>query len=172
MHIGNQIAIMQNNKIIQINTPNKILNNPTNNYIHTFFHNININQIFNTKNITHQTPNNLIHKTPNFNPHSTLKLLQNKNHKYNYIIKHNNKFINTISINSLKTTLTQQQNLNTTLINTPLTINTQTPLNKLLSHIKQTPYTIPIINKNQQYINIISKKILLHTLNHKKINNN
>jgi len=37
MRIGDRIAIMQDGVIIQVGTPDEILNNPVNNYVKTFF---------------------------------------------------------------------------------------------------------------------------------------
>ena len=42
MRIGDRIAIMQDGVIIQVGTPDKILNNPVNDYVKTFFRGVDI----------------------------------------------------------------------------------------------------------------------------------
>lgn len=37
MRIGDRIAIMQNGEVVQVSTPDEILNNPANDYVRTFF---------------------------------------------------------------------------------------------------------------------------------------
>lgn len=78
MRIGDRIAIMQNGEVVQVGTPDEILNNPANDYVRTFFRGVDISQVFSAKDIARRTPNGLIRKTPGFGPRSALKLLQDR----------------------------------------------------------------------------------------------
>ncbi len=78
MRIGDRIAIMQNGEVVQVGTPDEILNNPANDYVRTFFRGVDISQVFSAKDIARRTPNGLIRKTPGFGPRSALKLLQDE----------------------------------------------------------------------------------------------
>lgn len=44
MRIGDRIAIMQNGEVVQVGTPDEILNNPANDYVRTFFRGVDISQ--------------------------------------------------------------------------------------------------------------------------------
>ncbi len=44
MRIGDRIAIMQNGEVIQVGTPDEILNNPANDYVKTFFRGVDISR--------------------------------------------------------------------------------------------------------------------------------
>ena len=46
MRIGDRIAIMQNGEVVQVGTPDEILNNPANDYVRTFFRGVDISQVF------------------------------------------------------------------------------------------------------------------------------
>lgn len=45
MRIGDRIAIMQNGEVVQVGTPDEILNNPANDYVRTFFRGVDISQV-------------------------------------------------------------------------------------------------------------------------------
>ncbi len=90
MRIGDRIAIMQNGEVVQVGTPDEILNNPANDYVRTFFRGVDISQVFSAKDIARRTPNGLIRKTPGFGPRSALKLLQDEDREYGYVIAQNN----------------------------------------------------------------------------------
>ncbi|EMV5696974.1 glycine betaine/L-proline ABC transporter ATP-binding protein ProV [Escherichia coli] len=152
MRIGDRIAIMQNGEVVQVGTPDEILNNPA-------------------KDIARRTPNGLIRKTPGFGPRSALKLLQDEDREYGYVIERGNKFVGAVSIDSLKTALTQQQGLDAALIDAPLAVDAQTPLSELLSHVGQAPCAVPVVDEDQQYVGIISKGMLLRALDREGINN-
>lgn len=63
MRIGDRIAIMQNGEVVQVGTPDEILNNPANDYVRTFFRGVDISQVFSAKDIARRTPNGIIRKT-------------------------------------------------------------------------------------------------------------
>ena len=171
MRIGDRIPIMQNGEVVQVGTPDEILNNPANDYVRTFFRGVDISQVFSAKDIARRTPNGLIRKTPGFGPRSALKLLQDEDREYGYVIERGNKFVGAVSIDSLKTALTQQQGLDAALIDAPLAVDAQTPLSELLSHVGQAPCAVPVVDEDQQYVGIISKGMLLRALDREGVNN-
>lgn len=171
MRIGDRIAIMQNGEVVQVGTPDEILNNPANDYVRTFFRGVDISQVFSAKDIARRTPNGLIRKTHGFGPRSALKLLQDEDREYGYVIERGNKFVGAVSIDSLKAALTQQQGLDAALIDAPLAVDAQTPLSELLSHVGQAPCAVPVIDEDQQYVGIISKGMLLRALDREGVNN-
>ena len=68
MRIGDRIAIMQGGEVIQVGTPDEILNNPANDYVRTFFRGVDISHVFSAKDIAQRRPVTLIRKTPGFGP--------------------------------------------------------------------------------------------------------
>lgn len=63
MRIGDRIAIMQGGEVVQVGTPEDILNNPANDYVRTFFRGVDISQVFSAKDIARRR-GALIRKTP------------------------------------------------------------------------------------------------------------
>lgn len=87
MRIGDRIAIMQGGEVVQVGTPDEILNNPANDYVRTFFRGVDITHVFSAKDIARRRPASLIRKTPGFGPRSALKLLQDENRDYGYVLE-------------------------------------------------------------------------------------
>lgn len=88
--------------------------------------------------------------------------MQDEDREYGYVIERGNKFVGAVSIDSLKAALTQQQGLDAALIDAPLAVDAQTPLN--CSHVGQAPCAVPVVDEDQQYVGIISKGMLLRAL--------
>ncbi|MDU7351889.1 MAG: glycine betaine/L-proline ABC transporter ATP-binding protein ProV [Citrobacter sp.] len=171
MRIGDRIAIMQNGEVVQVGTPDEILNNPANDYVRTFFRGVDISQVFSAKDISRRSPEGLIRKTPGVGPRSALQLLQDKDREYGYVIERGNKFVGVVSIDSLKTALSQAQGIEAALIDEPLAVDAQTPLSELLSHVGQAPCAVPVVDEEQQYVGVISKRMLLQALDREGVNN-
>lgn len=171
MRIGDRIAIMQNGEVVQVGTPDEILNNPANDYVRNFFRGVDISQVFSAKDIARRTPNGIIRKTPGFGPRSALKLLQDEDREYGYLVERGNKFVGVVSIDSLKTALSENQGIDAALIDAPLAVDAETPLSELLSHVGQAPCAVPVVGEEQQYVGIISKRMLLQALDREGANN-
>ena len=164
MRIGDRIAIMQNGEVVQIGTPDEILNNPANDYVRTFFRGVDISQVFSAKDIARRAPVGLIRKTPGFGPRSALKLLQDEDREFGYVLERGQKFVGIVSIDSLKTALAAGAGLDNALLDTPAAVDAQTPLSELLSVVGQAPCAVPVVGEEGQYVGIISKGVLLQAL--------
>lgn len=164
MRIGDRIAIMQNGEVVQIGTPDEILNNPANDYVRTFFRGVDISQVFSAKDIARRTPIGLIRKTPGFGPRSAIKLLQDEDREYGYVLERGKKFVGIVSTDSLKAALAAGAGLDDALLDSPAAVDAQTPLSELLSVVGQAPCAVPVVGDEGQYVGIISKGMLLQAL--------
>ncbi len=163
MRIGDRIAIMQGGEVVQVGTPEEILNNPANDYVRTFFRGVDISQVFSAKDIARRR-GTLIRRTPGFGPRAALKLLEDEDREYGYVLERGQKFIGVVSIDSLKAALKANQSLDAALLDLPAPVLADMPLSELISHVAAAPYAVPVVNEDNNYIGIISKAMLLRAL--------
>ncbi|MFC3394682.1 glycine betaine/L-proline ABC transporter ATP-binding protein ProV [Brenneria rubrifaciens] len=171
MRIGDRIAIMHGGEVIQVGTPDEILNNPANDYVRTFFRGVDISHVFSAKDIARRRPVTLIRKTPGVGPRSALKILQDEDRDYGYVLERGQKFIGIVSIDSLKQALKDQQPLEQALLSEPVPVPADMSLNELISQVAQAPCAVPVIGENNEYIGIISKGMLLQALDKEGVTN-
>ncbi|QTF07320.1 glycine betaine/L-proline ABC transporter ATP-binding protein ProV [Brenneria izadpanahii] len=171
MRIGDRIAIMHGGEVIQVGTPDEILNNPANDYVRTFFRGVDVSHVFSAKDIARRRPVTLIRKTPAVGPRSALKILQDEDRDYGYVLERGQKFIGVVSIDSLKQALKEQQPLEHALLSDPAPVPADMSLNELISQVAQAPCAVPVIGENNEYIGIISKGMLLQALDKEGANN-
>ncbi len=164
MRIGNRIAIMQGGNVIQVGTPDEILKNPANDYVRTFFKGVDLSHVFSAKDIAKRRPATLIRKVPGFGPRSALKLLQEEERDYGYVLERGAKYVGIVSIDSLKTALSQNLTLNEALLDEPAAIQADTSLNELISLVAQSPCASPVIDEENRFLGIITKGMLLQAL--------
>ncbi|NLS52524.1 glycine betaine/L-proline ABC transporter ATP-binding protein ProV [Hafnia alvei] len=164
MRIGDRIAIMQGGEVIQVGTPEEILNNPANDYVKTFFKGVDISQVFSAKDIARRKHLSLIRKTPGFGPRAALKLLQDEDHDYGYVVERGQKYIGIVSVESLKQALSQGQSLDSALLSAPEAVDADTSLNELISQVAQSPCGVPVTSADGIFIGIINKGTLLQAL--------
>ena len=163
MRIGDRIAIMQGGEVVQVGTPDEILNNPANDYVRTFFRGVDISQVFSAKDIARRSAAALIRKAPGFGPRSAIKLLQDNDREYGYVLE-KQRYVGTVSVDSLKAALAAGQGIDEAFLASPTPMPADTTLSDLLSHVAQAPCAVPITGDEGQYIGIISKGMLLQAL--------
>ncbi|ACZ78113.1 MULTISPECIES: glycine betaine/L-proline ABC transporter ATP-binding protein ProV [Dickeya] len=164
MRIGDRIAIMHSGEVIQVGTPDEILNNPANDYVRAFFRGVDISQVFSAKDIARRRPVTIIRKTPGVGPRSALKILQEEDREYGYVLERGRKFIGVVSIDSLKQALREQLSLEQALLSAPAPVPADMPLNELISQVAQAPCAVPVVGEHHEYLGIISKGMLLQAL--------
>ncbi|MEA9391422.1 glycine betaine/L-proline ABC transporter ATP-binding protein ProV [Acerihabitans sp. TG2] len=164
MRIGDRIAIMQGGEVIQIGTPDEILKNPANEYVRTFFSGVDVSHVFSAKDIARRRPVALIRKTPGFGPRSALKLLQDEDREFGYVLERGQKFIGVVSIESLETALAGNLTLEQALLESPAPVPGDTPLSELISTVATAPCAVPVVGEDNLYLGIISKGMLLQAL--------
>lgn len=170
MRIGDRIAIMQGGEVVQVGTPDEILNNPANDYVRTFFRGVDISHVFSAKDIARRGAGSLMRKAPGFGPRSALKLLQDDDREYGYILERQ-RFVGVVSTDSLKAALVSGEGLDGAILPTPAAVDGDTSLSDLLSHVAQAPCAVPIVGEDNQYIGIISKGTLLQALDREGASN-
>jgi glycine betaine/proline transport system ATP-binding protein len=100
----------------------------------------------------------LIRKTPGFGPRSALKLLQDDDREYGYVIERGNKFVGIVSIDSLKEALQANQGIEAALIHEPVAVDAQTPLSELLSQVGHAPAPYRLLEKNSSTSALFQKE--------------
>lgn len=163
MRIGDRIAIMQNGEVIQVGSPDEILNNPANDYVRTFFRGVDISHVFSANDIARRNAGALIRKATGLGPRSAIQLLQEEDRDYGYVLE-KQKFIGVVSTDSLKAALAAGQGLESALLDAPAAVPATTSLNELLSHVAQAPCAVPVVGEENQYVGVISKSTLLRAL--------
>lgn len=164
MRIGDRIAIMQGGIVVQTGTPDEILNNPANDYVKTFFRGVDISQVFCAQDIARRRPDALLHIAPGFGPRSALKVLNDEDRNYGYLISRGHTFSGVVSVESLEKALHEKQGIEAAVISSLEPIQGETPLNEVISTIAQAPCAVPVINENSRYLGVISKGMLLQAL--------
>ena len=82
--------------------PDEILNNPANDYVRTFFRGVDISHVFSAKDIARRRADALLHVAPGFGPRSALKVLNDDDREYGYLIERGQKFAGIVSVASLE----------------------------------------------------------------------
>ncbi|MBT0728370.1 glycine betaine/L-proline ABC transporter ATP-binding protein ProV [Rosenbergiella australiborealis] len=164
MRIGDRIAIMQNGKVVQVGTPDEILNQPANAYVETFFRGVDISQVFSAKDIARPATGSIIHRVAGLGPKSALKLLTDHDRDYGYVLNKQH-FDGIVTAESLQRAVNDNLPLEHAYLSHLAPLQAQTSLSDLFTPVADAPCALPVVDEGQKFLGIISKSTLLKALN-------
>lgn len=164
VRIGDRIAIMQGGEVVQVGTPDDIINNPANDYVRSFFRGVDVSTVLSAKDVARRTQQTLIKKTSDTGISSSLQLLKDSDREYGYVVDASNHFIGIVSTDSLKQAKQDKLSIDAALLSEPKTIHADTPLGELISDVAQSACSPAVINDQGDFLGVISKTFLLEAL--------
>src|SRR5690606_22387560 len=100
MRIGDRIAIMHHGTVVQVGTPEEIVMNPANDYVRSFFRNVDVSQVFTAGDIARQTQVTVIER-PGSNIHAALDRMQRHDRDLAIVVSRNRQYQGMVTTESL-----------------------------------------------------------------------
>ncbi len=166
MRIGDRIAIMEGGRVVQIGTPEEILQNPADDYVRAFFRGVDPTNILSAGDIAtniHVT----IPITDGKNPRAGLQRLIKDDRDYAYVIDSNKVYKGLVSIDSLREMLDDDESPNlvpNAYLDDVVVAHKDDSLQDILPKVAGHPWPLPILDDDGKYLGAVSKNLFLRTL--------
>lgn len=164
MRIGDRIAIMQGGVVVQVGTPDEILNNPANDYVRSFFRGVDVSNVFSAGDIARRRQATIIRKEAGNQLRSSLQLLKDNDREFGYLVDRENRFLGVVSVTAMSEQLKRGGTLEDSLLTDVAALEAQTPVGELIGRVAQAPCSVPVVDEDGRYKGVISKAVLLETL--------
>lgn len=164
MRIGDRIAIMDGGSVVQVGTPEKILNDPADDYVASFFRGVDVATVLNAGDIAQKKQVTVIER-PGVGLRTGLEELRQEDRDYAYVIGTDQSFRGIVSEDSLKQAMKRQaQVLADAFIDGVETLPADLPVSSLIGIVASAPCGLPVVDKHGRYLGVITKTALLETL--------
>ncbi|MDX7831000.1 glycine betaine/L-proline ABC transporter ATP-binding protein ProV [Aeromonas dhakensis] len=164
MRIGDRIAIMQDGQLVQVGTPDEILNQPANDYVRAFFRGVDLAHVFSARDVASRKQMPLIKKHTTDGPGNALRQLKEQEREFGYVVDRRRRFLGVVSVESLGQAVRAKGSLEQALLADIQPILADTALNELISQVAAAPCQVPVVEEDGTYLGLISKANLLNTL--------
>ncbi|WP_270805373.1 glycine betaine/L-proline ABC transporter ATP-binding protein ProV [Aeromonas sp. QDB56] len=164
MRIGDRIAIMQDGQLVQVGTPDEILNQPANDYVRAFFRGVDLAHVFSARDVASRKQVPLIKKHTTDGPGNALRQLKELEREFGYVVDRSRRFLGVVSVESLGQAVRAKGSLEQALLADIQPILADTALNELISQVAAAPCQVPVVEEDGSYLGLISKANLLNTL--------
>lgn len=165
MRIGDRIAIMQHGRVVQVGTPDEIVNNPANDYVRSFFRNVDVSQVFRAGDIAAEAQMPLIERR-NIALPAALEKLQNHERDVAVVVGQDQKYQGMVTVDSLTDAANQPapDAYQRALLPDVEPIAANEMLSDVMGRVAESPHPLPVVDEEQRYLGSISKTALLQTL--------
>jgi glycine betaine/proline transport system ATP-binding protein len=164
VRIGDRIAIMKGGSMVQIGTPYGILRDPADDYVRSFFRDIDVSRVLRAGDVARcELANTVVHVPGALQP--ALNQLTETGSEYGYVRDHNRKFRGVVSRASLKQALCEPQPrfVHAFLPGIEPILSRQ-PLRDVLRIVGTARCPVPVVDDTNTYVGAISPQILLQAL--------
>lgn len=164
MRIGDRIAIMEGGIVVQVGTPEEILNNPANDYVKSFFRGVDVSTILTAKDIVVKRQVTVIERE-GVGLKTALNRLRNEDREYGYIVGDKLDFHGIISVDSVDQAIKSgADKLSAAFLPDIEAVSHDTQLSDLIGTVAHTPCGVPVVNETGKYLGVINRANLLATL--------
>ncbi|MCY1340476.1 Glycine betaine/choline transport system ATP-binding protein OusV [compost metagenome] len=166
MRIGSRIGIMEGGKLIQVGTPQEIIENPANDYVRNFFNTVDTSRYLTAGQLKSDSVPLFVHNGKAPDAQAVCQKLQAMDKHYAFIVDEKNIFRGSISLEKIALlveggrTLELEQNLLKHIDPVPEDL----PLDSVIQRLVINEGPIPVVDQSGRYSGAISKGRLLSRL--------
>jgi len=166
MRIGDRIAIMEGGNVVQVGTPEEILQQPANDYVKAFFRGVDPTNILKAEDIARNTQVTVVRHTGE-GPRAALQRLISHDRDYGYVLDAQRRFLGVVSTESLKDLIEESpetKQLDAAFLADAIPGRAEDSMQDILPEVVNRPWPLPIIGEDERYLGVISKNQFLRTL--------
>ncbi len=166
MRIGDRIAIMEGGRVVQVGTPEEILQNPADDYVRAFFRGVDPTNILTAGDIASDTQVT-IPITDGKSPRAALQRLIKNDRDYGFVVDADRHFKGIVSSDSLRELLDQEEEphlIPNAYLDEVVAANAGDSMQDILPSVASHPWALPILDDEGKYIGAVSKNLFLRTL--------
>lgn len=168
LRIGDRIAIMEGGKVVQVGTPEDILQNPANDYVKAFFRGVDPTGVISAGDIVRDNQMTVIWHSKETGLRSILERLNNQDREYGYVLDSEKRFYGVVSTDSLRellsTETTGKRKIEDAFLHDAVAVKESEYLQDILPFVASHPWPVPVINEDGKYKGVVSKNRFLKTL--------
>lgn len=166
LRIGDRIAIMEGGNVVQVGTPDDILQNPANDYVRAFFRGVDPTNVITAGDIVLDTHPTLV-VTKEGSMRTAQEILSGSDREHGYVLDAKRRFLGIISTEGIRECLESgmaDKPLSQAFLEDGDPVNFDESMQDILPMVASSPWPVPVVDANGVYKGVVSKNRFLRTL--------
>lgn len=166
LRIGDRIAIMEGGRVVQVGTPEDILQNPADDYVRAFFRGVDPTNVISAGDIVRDTYPTIV-KTKVGSLRATHELLSGSERDHCYVLNARHHFLGIVSSDSLRKALeggAPDSPIDQAFLDGATPVNMNDSMQDILPAVASSSWPVPVVDDQNVYKGVVSKNRFLRTL--------
>jgi glycine betaine/proline transport system ATP-binding protein len=166
LRIGDRIAIMEGGKVVQVGTPEEILQNPADDYVRAFFRGVDPTNVISAGDIVRDSYPTII-KTKVGSLRTAHELLSGSDRDYGFVLDTNRRYLGMVSSESLREAIEDgapDNPIDKAYITEARAVSVDESMQDILPEVASKTWPIPVVNDDHVFKGVVSKNRFLRTL--------
>jgi glycine betaine/proline transport system ATP-binding protein len=166
LRIGDRIAIMEGGRVVQVGTPEDILQNPADDYVRAFFRGVDPTGVISAGDIVRDNQFTVVWHTPDGSPRVTLEMLNNQDREFAYVLDSEHRFCGIVSTDSLLELIETGtgKRIEQAFLKEAASVQITQSLQDILPLVASHSWPVPVVDEENKYLGVVSKNRFLRTL--------
>jgi len=166
LRIGDRIAIMEGGRVVQVGTPEEILQNPADDYVRAFFRGVDPTNVISAGDIVRDTHPTII-KTKVGSLRAAHELLSSSERDHGYVLDAKHRFLGVVSSESLRNAIESSAKgsaIDLAYLPEGVAVRADASMQEILPEVASKAWPVPVVDENNVYKGVVSKNRFLRTL--------
>jgi glycine betaine/proline transport system ATP-binding protein len=166
LRIGDRIAIMEGGRVVQVGTPEEILQNPADDYVRAFFRGVDPTNVISAGDIVRDTHPTII-KTKVGSLRAAHELLSGSERDHGYVLDAKHRFLGVVSSESLRSAIESSVKgsaIDAAYLPEAAAVRADASMQDILPEVASKAWPVPVVDENNVYKGVVSKNRFLRTL--------
>lgn len=166
LRIGDRIAIMEGGRVVQVGTPEDILQNPADDYVRAFFRGVDPTNVISAGDIVRDTYPTIL-KTRAGSMRAAYEILSGSDRNHAYVVDANRRFLGIVSSEDLRSAIESGEKdapIDMAFIKDVTPVKMDDSMQDILPQVASRSFPVPVVDENNIYKGVVSKNRFLRTL--------
>jgi glycine betaine/proline transport system ATP-binding protein len=166
LRIGDRIAIMEGGRVVQVGSPEDILQNPADDYVRAFFRGVDPTNVISAGDIARDTHPTII-KTKEGSLRAAHEILSGSERDHGYVLDAQHRFLGVVSSDSLKAAIengASDRPIDQAFIEEAKAVKSDASMQVILPEVASRSWPVPVVDDQNVYRGVVSKNRFLRTL--------
>ncbi|MEZ7197854.1 glycine betaine/L-proline ABC transporter ATP-binding protein ProV [Pseudodesulfovibrio karagichevae] len=166
LRIGDRIAIMEGGNVVQVGTPDEILQNPANDYVRAFFRGVDPTGVISAGDIVRDSHPTIV-LTRGGSLRIAHEILSGSELEYAYVTDSRRRFLGVVSSEGIRNALEAglpEHPLSQVYLPEAFAVHKDDSMQDILPQVAIATWPIPVVDDDNRYLGVVSKNRFLKTL--------
>lgn len=161
LQIGDRIVLMKDGRVVQIGTPEEILNNPANAYVERFVENVDMSRVLTARSVMTRAR---VVAFPADGPRTVLHKMNEENFGSLLVVRRDYTLLGAISLEAASEAAKAGRTSIEDLIEEAPSVSPEEPLMNIINVMAEWRYITPVTDENNKVLGVVTRTALLSAL--------